>query len=90
MKNDYPWHVNYERLYKWCFNKKKFNAFVAKIPKLKKNPKILDLCGGNGRLSRKLKAMYPKSDATMIVTMKRWRSPFTNICYGTGTTSSIL
>ncbi|MDR1300697.1 MAG: class I SAM-dependent methyltransferase [Candidatus Nomurabacteria bacterium] len=52
MKDKYPKHEIYEELYKRYF--KRDVQELIDLAEVSKNDKVLDICGGNGRLTKKL------------------------------------
>lgn len=65
----YPKYTEYEKMYKRYF--KKGVDYLLKYANLKKEDQVLDLCGGNGRLSIKLKEIvnnvsYVEQEPDMI------------------------
>lgn len=53
MKMKYPKYKDYEKMYKRYFDKGV--DYLINTTEINKNDKVLDLCGGNGRLTRRLK-----------------------------------
>ncbi len=51
----YPKYEDYERMYKRYFDKGV--DYLIGVANINKDDKVLDLCGGNGRLTRKLKSL---------------------------------
>lgn len=51
----YPKYEDYERMYKRYFDKGV--DYLVDVANVYKDDKVLDLCGGNGRLTRKLKTL---------------------------------
>lgn len=51
----YPKYKDYEKMYKKYFNKGV--DYLIDVANISKDDKVLDLCGGNGRLTRKLKEL---------------------------------
>ncbi|MCI8547816.1 MAG: hypothetical protein HFJ38_02880 [Bacilli bacterium] len=65
----YPKYTDYEKIYKRYFNKG-VNYLIEKA-QLKKDDKVLDICGGNGRLAKEIKkkckdVSYVEQEINMI------------------------
>lgn len=52
----YPKYTDYEKMYKKYFDKGV--DYLLEKANIDKDDKVLDLCGGNGRLTRRLKDLY--------------------------------